>query len=174
MHNKIWLSQTRSPRKGLVYSSSSSPPAASSPFLAFFLFTRPALEYKSWKYRRRQNYPVLPATTEWRLKAEVDVLLRVEADHEGGDVDNLGSGDGVVSLACLQTSLSFTRHWLVLKEFVMVHDSDNPLVIDHVIKVILSSTHNSHTCFLTRICLCLIRTLAWWMDLASPSLKTYK
>merc|ERR1719233_78662 len=28
------------------------------------------------------------------------------------------------------------------------------------------------TCFLTLMCLCLIRTLAWWIDLASPSLKT--
>ena len=31
-----------------------------------------------------------------------------------------------------------------------------------------------HTCFLTLMCLCLIRTRAWWMDLASPSLKTWQ
>merc|ERR1712212_1329747 len=28
------------------------------------------------------------------------------------------------------------------------------------------------TCFLTLMCLCLIRTLAWWIDLASLSLKS--
>merc|ERR1719370_2148543 len=28
------------------------------------------------------------------------------------------------------------------------------------------------TCFLTLMCLCLIRTLAWWIDLASPRLET--
>merc|ERR1739836_155858 len=30
-----------------------------------------------------------PATTEGRLQAEVDVLLGVEANNEGGDVDDL-------------------------------------------------------------------------------------
>jgi hypothetical protein len=29
------------------------------------------------------------ATTEWRSKGEVNVLLGVEADHEGGNVDDL-------------------------------------------------------------------------------------
>ena len=29
------------------------------------------------------------AATEWRGQSEVDVLLGVEADHEGGDVDDL-------------------------------------------------------------------------------------
>merc|ERR1719435_628074 len=28
------------------------------------------------------------------------------------------------------------------------------------------------TCFLTLMCLCLIRTLAWWIDLARPSTKS--
>ena len=52
-------------------------------------------------------------------------------------------------------------------KFVIVHDID------------LSGTDGAlacreiHTCFLTRMCLCLIRTRAWWMDLASPSLKTW-
>jgi hypothetical protein len=29
------------------------------------------------------------AATKWRGQGKVDVLLRVEADHEGGDVDDL-------------------------------------------------------------------------------------
>ena len=28
-------------------------------------------------------------STEWRSKGEIDVLLGVETDHEGGNVDNL-------------------------------------------------------------------------------------
>merc|ERR1712235_111423 len=33
-----------------------------------------------------------PAATEGRLQAEIDVLLGVEADNEGGDVDDLQHG----------------------------------------------------------------------------------
>ena len=45
----------------------------------------------------RENYLIhkekyLPATTEGRFQAEVDVLLGVEANNEGGDVDNLEHG----------------------------------------------------------------------------------
>ena len=74
-----------------AYSSpeSSSPPPAS-PFLAFFLLTRPGL--KSYT-RVRQTFAIFlslsPAASEGRLEAEVDVLLRVEPDNEGGDVDHL-------------------------------------------------------------------------------------
>ena len=35
---------------------------------------------------------ILPAATEGRLQAEIDVLLGVEADNEGGDVDDLQHG----------------------------------------------------------------------------------
>jgi hypothetical protein len=37
------------------------------------------------------------AATEWRGQGEVDVLLGVEADHEGGDVDDLLADTVVVS-----------------------------------------------------------------------------
>ena len=30
------------------------------------------------------------AASEWRLEAEVDVLLGIQTDNEGGNVDNLG------------------------------------------------------------------------------------
>ena len=38
---------------------------------------------------------------------------------------------------------------------------------------VLPVSKPSSTCFLTLMCLCLIRTRAWWIDLASPSLNTY-
>ena len=114
-----------------------------------------------------------PATTKWRLQAEVNVLLRVQADDEGRYVQNLGGEEEVVNLDSLQTSLTLFMTVAGLQEkFVMIHDIDFPLVINHVIKDVLTSILILYTCFLTRMCLCLIKTLAWWMDLASPSLNT--
>jgi hypothetical protein len=44
------------------------------------------------------------AATEWRSQSEVDVLLGVEADHEGGNVDDL-LADADVALADQDTSV---------------------------------------------------------------------
>jgi hypothetical protein len=44
------------------------------------------------------------AATEWRGKSEVNVLLRVKADHEGGNVDDLLADTGVVSRANVKLS----------------------------------------------------------------------
>lgn len=43
-------------------------------------------------------YTTRATATEWRGQGEVDVLLGVEADHEGGNVDDL-LADTIVMLA---------------------------------------------------------------------------
>jgi len=68
------------------------------------------------------------------------VLLRVQADDEGRYVDNLGGEEEVVNLGSLQTSMTLFMTVAGLQEkFVMIHDIDLPLVINHVIKDVLTS-----------------------------------
>ena len=136
---------------------------------------------------------ILPAATEGRLQAEIDVLLGVEADNEGGDVDDLQHGEHeggtwlgevtwsvtphadpapdtcgqhqtrVASVSCFMTVAGH-----VASKFDVVHDID---LLDKRAGS-WSPLCPAHTCFRTRMCLCLMRTRAWWMDLASPSLNT--
>jgi len=68
------------------------------------------------------------------------VLLRVQTGDEGGYVNNLGGDEEVVNLGSLQTSLTLFMTVAGLQEkFIMIHDIDFPLVIDHVIKDVLTS-----------------------------------
>ena len=73
---------------------------------------------------------ILPAATEGRLQAEVDVLLGVEADNEGGDVDNLQHGAGEGSTWLGEVTWSVTPHADPAPDTcgqrVMLHDSGWP------------------------------------------------
>ena len=69
----------------------------------------------------------------------------------------------VASVSCFMTVAGH-----VASKFDVVHDID---LLDKRAGQ-LAPLCPAHTCFRTRMCLCLMRTRAWWMDLASPSLNT--
>ena len=69
----------------------------------------------------------------------------------------------VASVSCFMTVAGH-----VASKFDVVHDID---LLDKRAGS-WSPLCPAHTCFRTRMCLCLMRTRAWWMDLASPSLNT--
>ena len=128
--------------------------------------------------------------TEWWSEGEVNVFLRVKSDNVWWDIDNLKNtlpnvryhivGQNT-DLFCLFDESSLYLHteinlhstsWLHL-HFSFVRNSLNINQLEwNIQKTISVRTVVNQTCFLTRMCLCLIRTRAWWIDLASPSLKT--
>ena len=73
---------------------------------------------------------ILPAATEGRLQAEIDVLLGVEADNEGGDVDDLQHGAREGGTWLSEVTWSVTPHADPAPDTcgqrVMLHDSGWP------------------------------------------------
>ena len=129
--------------------------------------------------------------TEWWSEGEVNVFLGVKSDNVWWDIDNLKKYFTKCPISycrskyrfffCLWNESSLYLHteinlhstsWLHL-HFSFVRNSLNINQLEWSIQETISvRTVVNLTCFLTRMCLCLIRTRAWWIDLASPSLKT--
>ena len=129
--------------------------------------------------------------TEWWSEWEVNVLLGVKSDNVWWDIDNLKNTlpklfDSKLSVKIpIWSVLEMRAHCIFIqKEFCTPQVGF--IFISHSSEIVWISTNQSWsiqgtisvrtvvnlTCFLTRMCLCLIRTRAWWIDLASPSLKT--
>ena len=126
--------------------------------------------------------------TEWWSEGEVNVFLRVKSDNVWWDIDNLKRYFTKCPISYCRSKYRFIlSFWweLIVSSYrnkSALHKSASSSFVRNSLNINQSEwsiqetisvrTVVNLTCFLTRMCLCLIRTRAWWIDLASPSLKT--